>query len=213
MKTFLKIAATLFLLFAAVVAYGVYELWPEPYKPTYTVELPMLNGVPGVVLAVDDPKSEFAKSLFRGPDEVRFRGNPIDGFWRPSEPELAEFEATLNSYVWQHPPSDAIDAPHFIRPILCSNNEADQLNDLLTNSFRQYVGFYADGQRYLQVIAVPRATVESLAPNIPKEELEWRQFGTADAGPTSIAVYYSFDTGQIIELFYDEFFGGVSPYC
>lgn len=212
-KTFLKIAASVFALLAAVAAYGVYELWPEPYKPTYTVDLPMLNGVPGVVLAVEDPKSELAIKVFGGVLEAKFRGEPIEGFWQPSEQQLVGFEKALRQHVYEHPPSDAVDAPAFLRPFLCNFNEGDQLEDLLQNSFRQYVGIEVDGQKFMRVKGAPRDIFETLISPSEIEETSQTYLGMHDGGPTDFNALYSFDEDRIVWLFYNSYYGGLTNKC
>lgn len=202
-KTFLKIAASVFALLAAVAAYGVYELWPEPYKPTYTVDLPMLNGVPGVVLAVEDPKSELAIEIFGGVLEAKFRGEPIEGFWQPSEQQLVGFEQKLRKHVLGNPPSEADGAQ-----LICQFNEADLMQDLLANSFRQYVGVIAGGEKYLHVAGVGRWLFEFDPSQSKFEDLAHSYQMTADGGPTSFVANYDIEKDEFVSFYYDQFYAG-----
>jgi len=202
-KILLKIAATVFVLLAAVVAYGVYEFWPEPYEPTYTVELPMLNGVPGIVLAVEDPKSELAKEIFGYPNFGKTVGREIEGFWRPNEAVLAAFESKLREHVLQNPPSEGVGATY-----LCQFNEADLIQDLLANSFRQYVGIVKNGEKYLHVAGVGRWLFE-FDPGQPElEDLSHRYQMTADGGPTSFIANYDIEKAELVSFYYDQFYAG-----
>lgn len=222
LKLFIKIVGVLGLLLLLAGAGGIGFLYlkhgPEPYQPTYTIALPTLNGVPGVIMKIGE------RDGFQTLDRIvgRFQGVrnlelvPVEGLWALNESDLLPFEAALGDYVDEHKPTDGPNTPlglGWLSQFGCTYDLGDQKDDLLANSLRQYIGFTSDGRQYLYVNGVGREPFEFFfgsGANTPSlDDLAYRDYSGFDYGPTTFYALYDVERAEIIWFRYEVFYQGV----